>query len=61
MGRYRAGMSTDAAPRMVAIAAGTVTMTDARTRTTWSAEVAAFVIAAHPLTQAPVTWATDCP
>jgi len=44
-------MPTDDAPRLVAIAAGTVTMTDARTRTSWSAEVAAFEIAAHPLTQ----------
>ncbi|PXA72824.1 sulfatase-modifying factor protein [Cryobacterium arcticum] len=36
---------------MLAIPAGKVTMTDARTRRSWIADVASFEIAAHPLTQ----------
>ncbi|POH64803.1 MULTISPECIES: formylglycine-generating enzyme family protein [Cryobacterium] len=44
-------MPTDAAPSLVAVPSGTVTMTDARTRRSWSADVAAIEIAAYPLTQ----------
>lgn len=44
-------METTASPEMVTVPAGQVTLSDRRTQRTWSVDVGAFEIAAHPLTQ----------
>ncbi|WGW13482.1 SUMF1/EgtB/PvdO family nonheme iron enzyme [Saxibacter everestensis] len=45
-------MDTFASPEMVAIPAGPVTLSDRRTRSSWSVDVSDFEIARNPLTQA---------
>jgi sulfatase modifying factor 1 len=45
-------MPADARPVLVAVPAGRVQLTDARTTRSWTEDVAAFAIGAHPVTQA---------
>jgi formylglycine-generating enzyme required for sulfatase activity len=44
-------MGTLAFGKMLVVPAGTVTLSDRRTRSSWQVDVAAFEIGAHPLTQ----------
>lgn len=45
-------MEANAAHEMIAVPAGRVTLSDRRTQRSWPVELAAYRLAAHPVTQA---------
>ena len=54
-------MSRSPSTAMVTVPAGTVTLSDRRTRRVWPVRVAAFQLAAHPVTRAGYAGRTDHP